>query len=179
MHATLVLVLACSLPAGFDDLFTGKTLRFDYYHSGSATEEHISLDELRLEGDWPGSRARLLDDTNLGKYLFVVTDAATNLPIYTRGFASIYGEWETTGEAKEIWRTFHESQRFPEPKAKAQVSLRKRAADGSFREIYSEVVDPASRFVNRSPLGGADATVWPVLESGPAAGKVDLLVLGG
>ena len=40
----------------FDDYFTGQTLRFDYYHSGVAAEEHISLDQLRLEGVWPGSR---------------------------------------------------------------------------------------------------------------------------
>lgn len=178
MHAALALVLACSLSAQFDDLFTGKTLRFDYYHSGNSSEEHISLDEFRLEGAWPGSRVHLLDDTNLGKYLFVVTDLATNLPIYSRGFASIYGEWETTGEARKIWRTLHESQRFPEPRARCQVSLRKRAADGSFREIYSGVVDPVSRFVNRSPLARKDATVWSLLESGPAAKKVDLLVLG-
>ena len=47
--------------ADFDTLFTGKTLRFDYNHTGIATEEHISLDEIRLEGDWPGSRNVLVD----------------------------------------------------------------------------------------------------------------------
>ena len=49
-------------------------MRFDYYHSGSAREERISVDRVRVEGDWPGSRVHLLDDTNLGKYLFVVVD---------------------------------------------------------------------------------------------------------
>ncbi len=179
MYATTLVVLrASSVPVPFDGQFTGKTLRFDYYHSGNSTEEHISLEEVRLEGDWPGSRVHLLDDANLGKYLFVVTDLATNVPIYSRGSASIYGEWETTGEARKIWRTFHESQRFPEPRAKCQVNLKKRSADGSFREIYSEIVDPASRFVNRSPLARAEASSWSVFENGPPARKVDLLVLG-
>ena len=50
----LVAVLASSVAVQFDGLFTGKTLRFDYYHSGNSTEEHISLEEVRLEGDWPG-----------------------------------------------------------------------------------------------------------------------------
>ncbi len=45
------LVLADSV---FDQHFTGKSLRFDYYHSGTAEEEHISLDRFRLEGEWPG-----------------------------------------------------------------------------------------------------------------------------
>ena len=74
----------------FDNYFTGKTLRFDYYHSGISSEEHISLDQIRLEGDWPGGRIRLVDDTNLGKYLFEVIDSASKKVIYSRGFASIF-----------------------------------------------------------------------------------------
>lgn len=178
----LGLLLALALPSspagGFDARFTGRTLRFDYFHSGTAKEEHVSLDGLRLEGEWPGSRVHLLDGTNLGKYLFEVVDLATNQAVYSRGFASIYGEWETTGEAAGgVWRTFHESMRFPEPRGKVQLVLKKRAPDGSFREIYSTVADPASRFVDRSPVPPAGEVVT-VLENGPAAVKVDLLVLG-
>ncbi len=163
--------------ADFDTLFTGKTLRFDYNHTGIATEEHVSLDEIRLEGDWPGSRNVLVDDTGLGKYIFSVRDLETKRLIYSRGFCSIYGEWETIGEAKKgIWRTFHESQRFPEPKKKVELALSKRLNDGSFKEIYSGVVDPASRFVNRSPLN-SPGEVISIFESGPAKNKVDFLIL--
>ena len=172
------LATAATAQTSFDARFTGKTLRFDYFHSGTAKEEHVSLDQIRLEGDWPGSRVHLLDGTNLGKYLFEVVDPATNQTIWSRGFSSIYGEWETTGEAAAgTWRTIHESVRFPETRGKAQLVLKKRAADGSFREIYSTVIDPASRFVDRSPVSSA-GKVWPVFESGPPAVKVDLLILG-
>ncbi|MFY9823722.1 MAG: M64 family metallopeptidase [Thermoanaerobaculia bacterium] len=176
----LALAAAVHPPADsrFESRFTGRTLRFDYFHSGIAKEEHISLDALRLEGDWPGSRVRLLDDSNLGGYLFEVIDPANNLVVWSRGFSSIYGEWETTGEALAgVWRTFHESVRFPEPRGKVQLVLKKRAADGTFREIYSALAAPASRFVDRSPVP-AVGTVWSVFESGPPAVKVDLLLLG-
>ncbi len=175
----LILALAAGAPpSGFDAHFTGRTLRCDYFHSGTAKEEHVSLDGLRLEGEWPGSRTRLLDDSNLGKYLFEVIDLTTNQAVWSRGFSSIYGEWETTGEAGAgTWRTFHESMRFPEPRGKVQLVLKKRAADGAFREIYSTVADPASRFVDRSPVP-ATGTVWSVFENGPPAVKVDLLFLG-
>jgi hypothetical protein len=173
-----VATAASAQPSGFDARFTGKTLRFDYFHSGTAKEEHVSLDKIRLEGDWPGSRVHLLDDTNLGKYLFEVIDPATNQMVWSRGFSSIYGEWETTGEAVAgTWRTIRESVRFPETRGKVQLVLKKRTADGSFREIYSTVIDPASRFVDRSPVSNA-GKVWPVFESGPNPVKVDLLVLG-
>jgi hypothetical protein len=178
----LVLALAAAaqpgLDSSFDSRFTGRTLRFDYFHSGTAKEEHVSLDGLRLEREWPGSRTHLLDDSNLGKYLFEVIDLGTNQAVWSRGFSSIYGEWETTGEANAgTWRTFHESMRFPEPRGKVQLVLKKRAADGSFREVYSTVADPSSRFVDRSPVP-AVGTVWSVFESGPPAVKVDLLILG-
>ena len=55
------------------------------------------------------------DESNLGKYYFQVLDRATNRVIYSRGFASIYGEWETTDEAKQQRRAFSESVRFPAP----------------------------------------------------------------
>src|ERR1043166_5990774 len=109
----------------FDTLFTGKTLRFDWYHSGTATEEHVSPSRCRVEGDWPGSRVHLVHETNFGKTRFPVVDPVLHATIWSRGFSSIYGEWETTGEAKTSWRTFHESQRFPEPKAPVQLVLEK------------------------------------------------------
>jgi hypothetical protein len=164
--------------ADFDDVFTGRTLRLDAFHSGTATEEHLAVDQVRVEGEWPGSRTRLLDDTNLGKYLLAVVDLATQRTMYSRGFASIYGEWETTGEARAgTWRTIHESYRFPEPRGKVQVVVRKRTDDGSFREIFATVVDPASRFVDRAPPAPT-GEMWEVVASGDPATKVDLLILG-
>jgi hypothetical protein len=162
----------------FDARFTGKTLRFDYFHSGTATEEHVGLDRLRLEGPWPGSRTHLVDDAlDLGVYRFRVVDPATSKTLFSRGFSSIYGEWASTGEAKKSFRTFHESQRFPEPKSEVKLVLEKRQPDGSFSEIHAETVDPQSRFVDRSPITPR-GKVFAIQESGPPETKVDLLVLG-
>ena len=71
-----------------------------------AAEEHFALDGVVLEGAWPGPLDRWIDESNLGKYYFQVLDRATNRVIYSRGFASIYGEWETTDEAKQQRRAF-------------------------------------------------------------------------
>ncbi len=176
--ALLVAIASSGQASGFDDFFTGRTLRFDYFHSGTFGEEHISVDRLRLEGDWPGRRNALLDDTNLGQFLFEVVDPQRNVVLYSQGFSSIYREWETTGEARRgVWRTFHESQRFPEPRQPVQLVLKKRSADGTFRELFTQVVDPTDRFVDRSPLVPR-GTAWPVFENGSPETKVDLLILG-
>jgi hypothetical protein len=162
--------------AAFDALFTGATMRVDYFHSGGMGQEIVALERVVSDGPWAGSRTRLVDDLNLGKYLFEVIDRQTNRPIYSRGFASIYGEWETTAEYRRMHRTFGESLRFPWPKGPVQVVVKKRDRDNSFHELWSTVVDPNSRFVNRAdpPKAG---NVWTLFESGPPAQKVDILLI--
>jgi hypothetical protein len=176
---TAVLALAAPSLAGadFDDEFTGATLRVDYRHTGTAHEEHFALERARIEGPWPGSRTRLIDTTNLGKYMLEVADLGSHRLIYSRGFASIYGEWETTGEARDgTWRSIGEAVRIPEPRSPFQLRIRKRQPDQSFREIWSLVIDPASRFVDRPPAPSGD--VWAVMEHGSPSVKVDVVVLG-
>ena len=99
-------------PADFDRYFTADTMRVDYFHTGGPTSgETIALDRVVNDGAWAGSRTQLVDPTNLGTYLFEVHDAATGTLLYSRGFGSIYGEWQTTAEARTAHRTFHESLR--------------------------------------------------------------------
>jgi hypothetical protein len=154
-----------------------RTMRVDYFHTGGAkTADTIALDRVVNDGPWPGSRTQLVDSTNLGKYLFQVKDPA-GVVLYSRGFASVYGEWETTSEPAERNRTFHESLRFPWPAQPVTVVLEKRQADNQFAPIWSTAIDPASRFVNSASIVRPAGKVWTLFENGPAAEKVDLLVI--
>ena len=178
MIPTLLALSLLAAPGPAASSAEPRTLRVDYYHSGDASQEHFSLDRVVVEPlPWPGNPGRPVDDTNLGKYLFEVIDRRTNRVVYSRGFASVYGEWETTGEANEMWRTFHESLRFPAPATPVQVVLKKRDARNAFREIWSVLVDPKNQFVDTS----APPSPGPLLEierNGPSAEKVDFLILG-
>lgn len=175
--AFALLFLATSLSAAsFDDFFIDKTMRVDYFHTGGKGEEIVALDRVVSDGPWSGSQRYLVDTSNLGKYLFEVIDRSTNQVIYSRGFASVFGEWETTGEARERYRTLHESLRFPWPKAPVQVVLKKRDDDNAFQQIWSTVIDPSSRFVNPGDIAPAGRVI-PLFENGPASQKVDLLVI--
>src|SRR5438045_1133382 len=174
--ATLFLATSANA-ARFDDFFADKTMRVDYFHTGNKGEEIIALDRVVSDGPWPGSRSYLIDSTNLGKYYFEVIDRETNQPIYSRGFASVFGEWQTTDEAKERAGTFAESVRFPWPKNPVQLVIKKRDESGAFQQLFSTLIDPSSRFVNpaeRKPAG----RVWNVIENGAPSEKVDILVIG-
>ncbi len=161
----------------YDDYFTDATMRLDYFHTGTNAEEHFSVDRILNDGNWPGSKTRLLDDLNRGLYFYEVADEKTGETIYSRGFASIFGEWQTIPEAKEQWGTFHESVRFPWPKNPVAVKILKRDANNDFAEIWETRIDPESRKVNpanfKSPYQH-----HTILENGPASEKVDIVILG-
>jgi hypothetical protein len=179
MWLWLVLVLLQQSPVAPSAGFAfDKTMRVDYFHTGGPkTGEVFSLDRVVNDGAWAGGRTQLLDATNLGKYLVEVRDVSSKTLIYSRGFASIYGEWETTSEVKKTSRTFHESVRFPWPSKPVTVTIRKRQADNSFSDVWSTDIDPASRFVNQAAIARGPGELWTLFENGPAPEKVDLLVI--
>ncbi|MGE3508371.1 MAG: IgA Peptidase M64 [Vicinamibacterales bacterium] len=174
-----VLALVLTLAAGVSALAAPATMRVDYYHTGNEKEERFSLDRIVIEPlPWPGNMAKLVDNSNLGKYFFEVADLESGRVLYSRGFASIYGEWETTAEAKVMHRTFSESLRFPAVEKKARVTLRKRDRRNAFTDIWTFTLDPADKFIVR---GASPAAAGPLIElhkAGPAEDKLDLLILG-
>jgi hypothetical protein len=154
-------------------------MRVDYYHTGNDREERFSIDRIVIEPlPWPGNPARPIDNTDRGKYIFEVADAATGTILYSRGFASIYGEWETTAEAKEMNRTFSESLRFPAVEKPARIVLKKRDARNVFREIWTFTVDPADKFIERGVPSTPAGALIKIHEVGDPARKLDLLILG-
>jgi hypothetical protein len=170
-------VTSLSRDVMFEKFFTDKTMRFDYFHTGTSKEEHFSFDQVVSDGIWPGSKTILNDRLKLGLYFFEVADKATGAIIYSRGFASVFGEWQTTPEADKGWGTFQESLRFPWPKATVTIRLMKRDEKNIFQPIWSTGIDPQSRAVNPSDLKHSEK-VDIILDNGPCDKKVDLVVLG-
>src|SRR5262249_22314005 len=120
-----------------------RTLRLDYVHGGKAGAQWFALDGVALERPWPGPPDGMLDTSGLGRSRCEVRDASSRT-LSSRGFASIYGEWASTKEAKTVARAFHESVRFPAPAAAVTVVLSERSEGGPFEEVWSVPIDPAS-----------------------------------
>lgn len=159
--------------------FGTSTMRVDYYHTGTKGEERFSLDCVYEEGPWPGSKTQLLDTLNLGEFIVRVYDRATNVLIYSRGFSSVFHEWQTTDEAAAgVYRTFGETVRFPFPLRAVQVSISRRDRRLVFRELFSTVIDPADPTAVRREKRPALYAVKPLMQNGPSAQKVDILILG-
>ena len=100
----ILLIFAASVMQAqieYDKYFSEKALRFDYFHTGNNNSESYGFDEMIEEGMWNGSKINLLDDLNFGTSLIKVFDAKTNTLIFSRGYCTLFGEWQTTEEAKK------------------------------------------------------------------------------
>ena len=157
---------------------TPQTMRLDFFHSGNNSFEMFSLDEIVIEAlPWTGNMRQPIDKTLRGKYLFEISDDESGEISWSRSFSSIYGEWETTAEADQMNRSFHESLRFPAPTAKFTVVLKKRGAANQFEEVWRISIDPHDYMHHRESAMYADQVV-AIVNNGDPAEKVDLLLLG-
>jgi hypothetical protein len=143
---------------GFDDYFSDKTMRFDFILAGNSMATKVFPVSIREEPFWSGSLNKLTDTFNYGNLRYEIYDAVTGTMIYSKGFCTLYQEWQTTAEAKKIERSFHEVATFPFPKNKVNFVLSIRGRDGLFSKLYETVIDPASYFIIREKADAALAT---------------------
>lgn len=107
---------AVSAQVRFSDYFLEETMRFDYYHSGDSRSEEYFFDALKAEPYWAGSHVSLLDTTGYGNQFFRIVDRASEREIYSRGFCTLFNEWQSTAEADSVRRSYPESVVFPYPR---------------------------------------------------------------
>jgi hypothetical protein len=163
--------------ASFDARFEDATLRIDYTHTGDADTEFVALDQLWKQGTWAGSRTRLVDELDLGRYYAKLYDAATGELVWSRGFDSYFGEWQTTGPAGEgVLRTYHESALVPFPKVAMEFALEARR-EGELQEIYRVAIDPQDYMIREDPAP-AGIVVVEGYRGGDPHGSVDIAIVG-
>lgn len=159
----------------FDGYFENKTMRIDYIHGGNSSTESFKIFGIKNDGLW-GGRVKVMNDPyNLGLYAFDIVDAASGKVLYTQGFCSVFGEWQTTIEAGEINKDFEESIRFPWPKNIFKLVMRKRDSTNTFQTIWTETVNPA--LYAKAEHSSPPAQVRYFMKNGNPKYKVDIVVL--
>ncbi len=170
-----LMLTAVSVQAQFSKFFENKSLRMDYYHSGTDTSEFYTFDELIEEPYWGGSHINLVDTMHYGNYYVKVYDVKNDSLLYSRGYSTLFREWQTTNEAKKISRTFSESVVIPFPKEKVRIELFSRGWDGKFRKKFTYVVDTNDYFIKHDRR-----LVYPYFDvrvTGDPAHRVDVVIL--
>lgn len=145
----LVGALWCSAQVNFDHYFLDKTLRIDYVMGGDAKSQTVFFKQMKQEPHWGGSKINLVDIFNYGTFRFKVLDKASGTEIYSKGFNSLFQEWQTTAEAKNLKRAFYQVNVMPFPRNPVRFVLESRRWDGSFEQIFEMDVDPKNYFVGQ------------------------------
>jgi hypothetical protein len=149
------LAAAASIQAGaqvkFGDYFTEKTMRFDFYHAGDANSEYFYFDEIIEEPYWAGNKNYLVDERRMGNQMFKVIDKASGKEIYSRGYSTLFSEWQATPEAKVTSKAMPEGVVFPYPKNDVTIELYSRSnSTGKFTKKFSYDIDVDSYFIRKS-----------------------------
>jgi len=176
---TLSVVVTAQETINFEDFFTDKTLRIDYFHTGDAKTELITFDQLYEQGSWAGSLKNLTDNFNNGRYYVKIYDEATNKLIYSKGFDSYFGEYQTSewGIAG-IKKSYHESVLIPYPKKNIKFSFESRNREKKLSEIFFQVIDPNNVMVIRDKVLDNDVIIVNAVNNGDPHKKVDIVILG-
>jgi hypothetical protein len=159
----------------FDDYFFNRTLRIDYIHTGAYHEDSYSIDELRSEPFWGGSRVNLIDTMGFGNYLVKVFSVPENTLIYSRGYSTLFDEWQTTDEGKITRKSFSETLTIPYPKKDVRIEFYTRDNKGILQKKFEYLVKAGSYFI--SPEKHMPYPVFDVYISGDPSTKVDIVLL--
>jgi len=162
----------------FDDFFIDKTMRIDYFHIGNAKTEIITIDQIYKYGIWAGSRVHLIDEFNVGRYYVKIYDENSEELIYSQGFDSYFGEYQTSTPALDgIKKTFHESAIIPYPKGKIIFTLEKRNKENQLYEFYRQIIDPDDVNIRRDDLVDLTVMVFETDKNGDPHKRVDVAII--
>lgn len=159
----------------FNKYFRNESLRFDFLLGGNSREEKVYREQIKKEPFWAGSKKNLTDLFNYGNYRFSVFDEKSDSLLFSKGFSTLFEEWQSTAEAKEADKTFYQSAIFPFPKRKIRLEIDSRQRDGNFKTIYQTEINPDNYFIlNETPI---QFETFEILKNGKPENKVDIVIL--
>lgn len=159
----------------YNSYFKNKSFRFDFLLGGNDKEVVVYPQEMKQEPFWAGSKTNLIDPFNYGSYRFRVFDAKSDSLIFSKGFSTLFQEWQTTTEAKETNKTYYQAAIFPFPKKDVRLEIDARQWDGTFKTLFKTVINPKDYFILKEQNNDFEAV--DILINGKSENKVDLVIL--
>ena len=156
----------------FNEHFQEQGMRVDLIITGDHMSSEIVFQELRLEPGWGGNRRNLVDPFEYGDHMYRVSDAVSGKLIYSKGFSTLFSEWQTTEESKKIRRSSYQVISFPFPKEDVLLEVFERNEENKFEKIYELAIDPQSQYINRDAPAALDIT--DILINGDPTDMVDI-----
>ncbi len=173
----LLLVIPCPLQAreNFEDWFTSGSMRVDYLLAGDKDSSGIYLYKIYKEPYYSGPLEHINEPAKDGNYYFEVKDSLTGQLLYSKGFSTLFGEWQTTDEAIANRKAFKETIRFPYPRKTVQVDIYSRPSAGISDKKFTCFINPDDILIEK--INPAENDVIDITVTGDSHSRVDLLYI--
>lgn len=171
----LILPILSFSQIDYNKYFNDNSFRFDFLLGGNKNSVQVYPVQMKKESFWAGSKKNLTDIFNYGSYRFLVYDTKSDRLIFSKGFSTLFQEWQTTAEAKTTDRTFYQSVIFPFPKKSVTLVIEARQWEGDFKPIYTTEIDPNNYFIIAEKPFPFDTQ--QILSNGKSEQKVDIVIL--
>ncbi len=164
-------------PVVFNDYFTDNTMRIDFFMTGDAQSESVTLDKIYQQGIWAGNPNHLIDTFNNGAYYIKVYDIATNNLIFSRGFNCIFYEYKTTTPALNgVAKTYHETALIPYPINPILFVIEVRDKQNILHSTFIQKIEPDQISIIKE-LPGSNDRIYSARKNGSPHDNVDLAFL--
>lgn len=160
----------------FADHFQNKTLRVDYIFTGDANHQSIYLAELSQLPSWAGRQHHLSKLPLEGNGQITVRDLKTKECIYKTSFSTLFQEWLSTDEAKEIAKGFENTFLLPYPKSPVEIEITLFTPRKEVMAKFKHTVHPEDILIH----GRGTAHITPhkyLLKSGDEKDCIDVAIL--
>lgn len=165
LAVTFVYGLLCcesSDAQNFDDYFINKTLRIDYEFAGTAKQQNIYVDELKVEPRWYGKRQRLAEVPMDGNGQIIVKDIKSGKVIYRNSFSTLFQEWLAYDEAKTTGKSFENVFLVPFPKDSVSITVNLMNYRREIATSFTHIVTPKDILIQH--IGEKDVNPYVTLQ---------------
>ena len=159
----------------YNEHFTRERLRLNLTLCGDTGTQSAFLSGMVREGEWSGNPSSLIDKFGYGQYFYEIFDDG-NL-VFSKGFSSLFEEWRTTEQARNVPMSSNQSVWMPFPKQKVHFVLYERIREtGRFASILEFDIDPEDRHIMPAEDYGFNVTTLQY--RGDISHKVDIVLAG-
>lgn len=171
----LIFPLFTSAQVDYNKYFKKNSMRFDFLLGGNNKDVTVYPEQIKKEAHWAGSKTNLIDPFNYGSYRFRIFDLKSDSLIFSKGFSTLFQEWQTTAEAKIMNKTFYQAAIFPYPKRNVRIEIDARQWEGEFKTIFKTEIDPDDYFIIDEKARPYETV--EILKNGKPEIKVDIVIL--
>lgn len=159
----------------FDRFFKDKGLRIDFTVTGNNQNSIYGIRQFVEDPIWSGSITQLTDTYDFGVHQLRVVDKENGQIIFSKGFSSLFHEWQTTESAKQDHQSFLFSMVIPYPKSAVMIELYDRSNEnGQWVKNNSFNFSPAIQVCKEKQHS---FPVRTIVESGHHHQKLDILFI--